>query len=101
MLHCSAILNPASFAGKFNDVSYCETCCLFYTGLKMDHNCWVPLTVQCSTLLDQCANKFQALTSDMESLAWNIRGLKIAEQKNFPAKQLTEYASYQDLLAIL
>ena len=85
--HCSAILNPNLFAKQFNDVSYCPKCCVFYTGLKIDHDCWVPLTATCSTLLEQCASQFQALKADMESLAWNIKGLEINEQKFFPANK--------------
>ena len=99
--HCSAILNPTVFANQFKDISYCATCCVFYTGLKIDHNCWVPLSTDCSALLEQCYTQFQTLKDDIQSLAWNIKGLKIAEQKNFPAKQMMQFATYQDLMAIL
>jgi len=81
--HCSAILNPAVFANQFKDVSYCATCCTFYTGHKADHDCWVPLSSDCGTLLEQCYSQFQNLKDDIQSLAWNIKGLQIEEQKNF------------------
>jgi len=51
--------------------------------------------------LEQFASQFQALKADMESLAWNIKGLEINEQKFFPAKQMLQFATYQDLIAIL
>ena len=55
----------------------------FFTGLKNDHNCWVPLSPNYTELLEKCANKFKALMSDIKSLAWNVRGLNVVEQKNF------------------
>ena len=103
-LHCSAILQPEKFGQYFKDMTYCAKCCLFYEGHKICHSCWVPLSLDFPDVFNQHAKNFQQLSEDLEKLNIDYtdntkyNGQRLKAKRNFPARQMMEFNSYNSLM---